>query len=67
MEEVDDSDLTSNVFNEHLEALNRRSKQLRLVHLNTQRVVSTFDELQCTINEYPFDIIAMSELDLVKG
>ena len=49
------------MFNDHLEALNSRSKQLRLAHPNTQSMVSTFNELLCTINEYPFDVIAMSE------
>ena len=31
------------------------------MHLNTQSMVSTFDELLVTIREYPFDVIAMSE------
>ena len=41
------------MFNDHLEALNSRSKQLKLAHLNTQSMVSTFNEVLFTINEYP--------------
>ena len=46
---------------EHPEALTSKSKQLKLMHLNTQSMVSTFDELLVTIREYPFDVVAMSE------
>ena len=46
---------------EHLKALTSRANQLRLAHLNTQSMVSTFDELLLTISKYPFDVIAMSE------
>ena len=46
---------------EHLEALTSKSKQLKLMHLNTQSMVSTFDDLLVTIREYPFDVVAMSE------
>lgn len=49
-------------MDEHSEALNCRSKQLKLIHLNTQSLVSTFEELLTTIKEYPFDVIAMSEI-----
>ena len=31
------------------------------MHLNTQSMVSTFDELLVTIREYCFDVVAMSE------
>jgi len=46
---------------EHLHVLQERSHQLRLVHINTQSMVSSFDELLATIKEYPFDIVTMSE------
>ena len=49
------------LIDEHLEALTSKSKQLKLMHLNTQSMVSTFDELLVTIKEYPFDVVAMSE------
>ena len=31
------------------------------MHLNTQSLVSSFNEFQCLINDYPMDIITMSE------
>ena len=31
------------------------------MHLNTQSMVSTFDELVLTIQQYPFEVISMSE------
>ena len=49
------------VTNPHLEALEKRPKHLKFMHLNTQSMVSTFDELLLTVKEYPFDAIAMSE------
>ena len=48
-------------LDEHSDAVNSRPNQLKLIHLNTQNMVSTFDELLTTKKEYPFDIIAMSE------
>ena len=38
-----------NSTDQHLEALTSKSKQLKLMHLNTQSMVSTFDELLVTI------------------
>ena len=49
------------VDEKHLSALSERSCQLRLCHINTQSMVSTFDELLAMIKEYPFDIVTMSE------
>ena len=51
----------STLVDEHLSALSERSRQLRLFHINTQSMVSTFDELLAMIKEYPFDIVTMSE------
>ena len=60
-----DNNLANNALEDltdvHLEALLSRPKQLKLIHLNTQSMVSTFDELLVTIREYSFDIVAMSE------
>ncbi|CAB4040003.1 Hypothetical predicted protein, partial [Paramuricea clavata] len=53
--------LLNDMPDEHLNVLTSRANQLRLAHLNTQSMVSTFDELLVTISKYPFDIIAMSE------
>ena len=41
--------------------LHAKSEQLRIMHLNTQSMVSTFDEFILTINQFPFDIITLSE------
>ena len=37
------------------------SGQLQILHLNTQSMVSTFNELLLTVNSYPLDIVALSE------
>ena len=62
---ITDNNIVNNLLedsiDEHLEALTSKSKQFKLMHLNTQSMVSTFDELLVTIREYPFDAIAMSE------
>ena len=46
---------------QHYEQLSSRVNQLKILHLNTQSMLSTFDELLVTIKEFPLDIIAMSE------
>ena len=46
----------------HLQSLIAYENQLRFMHINTQSMVSTFDQLLFTINRYPFEIIAMSEI-----
>ena len=45
----------------YLEALNNRNKQMKIMHINTQSVISTFDGLLMTLRQYPFDVISMSE------
>ena len=55
-----DSTLTE-AANEYLEALTSRPNQLRLVHINTQSMISLFDELVLLIKEYLYDVITMSE------
>ena len=42
----------------HLQSLIMRPKHLKVMHLNTQSMVSAFDELLLTIKQYPFDVIA---------
>ena len=37
------------------------SGQLKIMHLNTQSMVSTFNELLLTVNSYPLDIAALRE------
>ena len=46
---------------EHLHVLQEGPHQLRIFHINTQSMASSFDELLATIDEYPFDIATMSE------
>lgn len=45
----------------HFEALTCRPNQLKMIHFNTRSLLSTFDEILSIINEYPLDVIAMSE------
>ena len=49
--------LNIDVTDPHLEALEKRPKHLKVMHLNTQSMVSTFDELLLTVKEYPFDLV----------
>ena len=46
---------------QHHQALADRMSQLKIMHINTQSMLSTFDNLMITLNNYPFDIITMSE------
>ena len=45
----------------HLEGLNNRDKQMKIMHINMQSMISTFDGLLMTLRQYPFDVISMSE------
>lgn len=45
----------------HLSELESRQKLLRVAHLNTQCMTSTFDNFRLTIETYPFDIFTLSE------
>ncbi len=51
------------VFDEcvHRSALTSNSSHLSLMHLNTQSMTSTFDELVMLLNDYPFDVVTLSE------
>ena len=51
----------ANYTNEHLEKLDELKKHIRICHLNTQSMSSTFDEFQLMINQTRFDVIAISE------
>ena len=55
------SDTTPAGNDEHLNALQERNHQLKIMHLNTQGVVSTFDSFLLAVNRYSFDIITLSE------
>ena len=41
--------------------INKQQHLLKICHLNTQSMLSTFDEFECLINQYPFDVITLSE------
>ena len=45
----------------HLQDLLSKGNQLRIAHLNTQSMVSTFDKFQATMVEYPICVMTMSE------
>ena len=44
-----------------VDILNEKACQLRIMHLNTQSMTSTFNEFALTIKTYPLDIITLSE------
>ena len=46
---------------EALRILQEQATHLRIMHLNTQSMVSTFNEFLITINEYPLDVVTLSE------
>ena len=58
-----DSSLESEISdnNDILKTLQDKATQLKVMHLNTQSMVSTFNEFALTVNTYPLDIIALSE------
>ena len=45
----------------HFQAFPGNEKQLKIMHINTQSMVSTFDSLLLTLKQYPFDVVCMSE------
>lgn len=45
----------------HLEALNKNKHLLKISHLNTQSLISSFAEFQVFAHTYNFDIMTMSE------
>ena len=45
----------------HLAALTSRPKHMKFMHLNTQSMLSSLDEMILTVEKYPFDIVTMSE------
>lgn len=45
----------------HLEALKQNSKQLTVMHINTQSMISTSDNFLLAVDRYKFDFITMSE------
>ena len=51
---TDREDVYSQIIYEHEIALQDKSNQLKLVHINTQSMVSTFDELVLTMKGNPY-------------
>ena len=51
----------------HLEALKQNSKQLTVMHINTQSMISTFDDLLLAVDRYKFDVITMRETSLKEN
>ena len=45
----------------HQKTLQSSEQLLKIMHLNTRSMVSTFDSLRLTVDRYSFDIITMSE------
>ena len=45
----------------HVAALENKTNLLKFLHLNTQSLVSTFNEFYITLAKYPFDVVALSE------
>ena len=45
----------------HLKALKQNSKQLTVMHINTQSMISTSDNFLLAVDRYKFDFITMSE------
>ena len=44
-----------------LQHLNANSNHLKLMHVNTQSMCSTFNEFQLTVESYPLDILTLSK------
>ena len=58
----DDSDYNIPLSqNEHRQKLNEHSKHTSIAHLNIQAIISTFNEFVMMLQEYQFDIVALSE------
>ena len=51
----------------HIAALENKANLLKFLHLNTQSLVSTFNEFYITLAKYPFDVVALSETLLRKN
>ena len=45
----------------HLEALKQNSKHLTVMYINTQSIISTFDNFLLAVDRYKFDVTTMSE------
>jgi hypothetical protein len=64
LETISVNSLTSDNDNDndtHLNILNKHVQHLKIMHINTRSMVSTFDHLCLMIERYAFDIITMSE------
>ena len=56
VDEIDGNPSSVGSTDEHHEQLSSRPNQLNILHLKTQSMLSTFDELLVTIKEYSFDV-----------
>lgn len=54
-------DFSTDHEDQHLNNINTRKSNLSLLHLNTQSMASTFNELLLTVQKYEFDIATLSE------
>ena len=51
-------------FNPYLEMLNNHRNRVSIAHLNTQRLLSTFDEFEVMLDTYEFHVKALTETRL---
>ena len=59
----DDSDYNVPLSqNEHHQKLNEYSQHTSIAHVNIQAIMSTFNEFVRMLQEYQFDIVALSEM-----
>lgn len=59
--DISDTNISSSQQDPHLTMLMEREAQLKIMHINTQSMMSSFECLVATTKEYPFYIITMSE------
>ena len=53
--------------NYHIETLKNHQKYTSIAHINSQSILSTFDEFAVTLKSYEFDIITFSETWLTNN
>lgn len=53
--------LFEQVGGRHLEILQSKTKEMSIVHLNTQSMISSIDEFRLLLETYQFDIAVLSE------
>ncbi len=59
---IPDHNFSDETFTDrHLVAFENKQKLLKVMHLNTQSLVSNFNQLNLKLSSYPFDVVALSE------